>query len=157
MIVDDHAGFRAQAAQLLQAAGYEVVGSCPDGRSALAAISDLRPDVVLLDVQLPDIDGFGLIGERDAGCGAPAIVLTSSREAADYGARVARSGVAGFITKAELSVSSLAEVVRRRRARPPASPAPPPRPPLPMRPSAVTSRPRPTAVPPGAAWPIRWD
>ena len=114
MIVDDHAGFRAQAAQLLQDAGYEVIGSCPDGRSALAAISRLRPDVVLLDVQLPDIDGFGVISALEAGPDGPAIVLTSSREAADYGARVRRSAIAGFITKAELSAGTLAEVVAAR-------------------------------------------
>ena len=114
IIVDDHAGFRAGAAQLLKAAGYEVVASCPDGRSALAAISQLHPDVLLLDVQLPDIDGFQLIAQLDAGADGPTIVLTSSREAADYGGRVARSGAAGFITKAELSARSLAQVVTRR-------------------------------------------
>lgn len=113
VVVDDHAGFRAQAAQLLEAAGYEVVGSCPDGRSALAAISKLHPDVVLLDVQLPDTDGFRLITQLDAGCEGPAIVLISSREAVDYGARVGRSGAAGFITKAELSAQTLAKVVGR--------------------------------------------
>ena len=99
---------------MLRAAGYEVVGSCVDGRSALAAISALGPDVVLLDVQLPDTDGFRLITELDAGVTGPAIVLISSREAADYGTRVGRSGAAGFITKAELSAQSLAEVVGRR-------------------------------------------
>lgn len=114
VIVDDHAGFRTQAAHLLEAAGYEVVGSCGDGRSALATISTLRPDVVLLDVQLPDTDGFRLIAQLDAGSEGPTIVLVSSREAADYGARVGRSGAAGFITKAELSAQSLARVVARR-------------------------------------------
>jgi two-component system nitrate/nitrite response regulator NarL len=114
IIVDDHAGFRAGAAQLLKAAGYEVVASCPDGRSALAAISQLHPDVVLLDVQLPDTDGFRLIAQLDAAEEGPTIILTSSREAADYGGRVARSGAAGFITKAELSARSLAQVVARR-------------------------------------------
>ena len=114
MIVDDHAAFRAQAAQLLEAAGYEVVGSCADGRSALATICERRPDVVLLDVQLPDIDGFRLITQLDGRSERPTIVLISGREAVDYGARVGRSGAAGFITKAELSAQSLAEVVGPR-------------------------------------------
>ena len=99
---------------MLQAAGYEVVGSCADGRSALLAISTLVPDVVLLDVQLPDTDGFRLITELNASPRSPSIVLLSSREAADYGTRVGRSGAAGFITKAELSAQSLAEVVGRQ-------------------------------------------
>lgn len=110
VIVDDHAGFRAQAAELLDGAGYDVVGTCPDGRSALAAIAELRPDVVLLDVQLPDIDGFDVIDQlADRGDG-PIVVLISTRDAADYGARVAHSGAAGFINKAELSARSLARV-----------------------------------------------
>ena len=99
---------------MLQAAGYEVVGSCADGRSALVAISTLGPDVVLLDVQLPDTDGFRLITELGPGRGGPTIVLISSREAVDYGTRIGRSGAAGFITKAELSAQSLAEVVGRQ-------------------------------------------
>lgn len=114
VIVDDHADFRAQASELLEAAGYEVVGSCPDGRSALDAISALRPDVVLLDVQLPDIDGFGVLAQVDTLAGGPTVVLISTREAADYGGRVGRSGAAAFITKAQLSADSLAEAVARR-------------------------------------------
>ena len=108
VLVDDHAAFRTRATELLEAAGYQVVESCPDGRSALTAISTLRPDIVLLDVQLPDIDGFRVLAEVGPG---PAVVLISTRDAADYGGRVARSGAAGFITKAELSARSLAEVV----------------------------------------------
>jgi DNA-binding NarL/FixJ family response regulator len=114
VIVDDHADFRAQATELLEAAGYEVVGSCPDGRSALNAISALRPDVVLLDIQLPDIDGFELMAQVDILSGSTTVVLISTREVADYGGRVARSGAAGFITKAELSAYSLAQAVARR-------------------------------------------
>jgi len=115
VIVDDHAEFRAQAIELLQVAGYEVVGSCHDGRSALDAISALRPDLVLLDVQLPDIDGFGVMAQVDTlADGGPAVVLISTREAADYGGRVGRSGAAGFITKAELSAHSLARAIARR-------------------------------------------
>src|SRR5215207_8466257 len=89
VIVDDHEDFRVLAAEMLTAGGYEVVGSCPDGRSALSAIADLRPDVVLLDVQLPDLDGFAVIEQVNrAGDGtAPIVVLTSTREAADYGGR----------------------------------------------------------------------
>ncbi|MGH9137861.1 MAG: response regulator transcription factor [Acidimicrobiales bacterium] len=111
VIVDDHAGFRARAAKLLQAAGFEVIGSCADGRSALALLAIRRPDVLLLDVQLPDMDGFGVI--EQLGDDGPAIVLVSSREAADYGGRVDRCGAVGFITKAELSAHSLAEMVAR--------------------------------------------
>lgn len=114
VIVDDHADFRVQAAQLLEAAGYAVMASCPDGRSALAAVPSLRPDVVLLDVQLPDIDGFSLIAQLDTGSEGPAIVLISSREASDYRGQVGRSGAAGFITKSELSPESLDEVLVRK-------------------------------------------
>lgn len=112
VIVDDHAGFRARAAAMLDGAGYEVVGSCADGRSALSLLAAVRPDVVLLDVQLPDIDGFRVI--ELLGDDHPAVVLVSSREAVDYGGRVARSGAAGFISKADLSAALLAEAVAGR-------------------------------------------
>ncbi len=114
VIVDDREDFRGRAAELLAAGGYEVVGTCPDGRSALTAIDVLRPDVVLLDVQLPDIDGFAVLeqlDDRPADGADPTVVLVSTREAADYGDRVARSGAAGFISKAELSVRRLNELV----------------------------------------------
>lgn len=114
VIVDDHEGFRTRTAALLEGAGYDVIGSCPDGRAALALLTTLRPDVVLLDVQLPDIDGFDVMEQLGWGVDGPAIVLVSSREAADYGSRVGRSGAAGFITKSELSPQALAEVVDGR-------------------------------------------
>jgi DNA-binding NarL/FixJ family response regulator len=111
IVVDDHADFRAQAAELLEAAGYEVVGSCADGRSALAAIAMAHPDVVLLDIQLPDIDGFAVTAQLAPGSSRPVVVLTSTRDAGDYGGRIVRSGAAGFISKAELSAQSLACLV----------------------------------------------
>ena len=111
VIVDDHAGFRAQATQLLEAAGYDVVGLCSDGQAAISLLGRLRPDVILMDVQLPDIDGFRLIEQLGSGIDGVVIVLVSTREAADYGGRIGRSGAAGFITKAELSARSLAAVV----------------------------------------------
>lgn len=113
VVVDDHEGFRARACVLLAGAGYRVVASCPDGRSAIAAVTALHPDVVLLDVGLPDIDGFGVLAELGALPDVPAVVLVSSREAADYGGRVDRSGAAGFISKAELSAGTLARAVGR--------------------------------------------
>lgn len=116
VIVDDHDDFRTHAAEMLATAGYQVVGSCPDGRSALSAIAALRPEVVLLDVQLPDLDGFAVIDQVDrAGEGtAPIVVLISTRDAIDYGGRVVQSGAAGFISKAELSARALDALVGAR-------------------------------------------
>jgi CheY-like chemotaxis protein len=66
LIVDDHADFRLFARSLLEAGGFEIVGEAQDGASALAAARALKPGLVLLDVQLPDIDGFAVC-ERLAG------------------------------------------------------------------------------------------
>jgi CheY-like chemotaxis protein len=111
LIVDDHPTFRAAARALLQREGYEVVGEAVDGPSAIEAAHDLCPEVVLLDVQLPDTDGFALAARLRGDGDHPVIVLTSSRDAADFGPLVAESGARGFIAKAELSGARLAALL----------------------------------------------
>jgi DNA-binding NarL/FixJ family response regulator len=103
LIVDDHPDFRAFARALLEAGGFEVVGEADDGASALAAARELRPALVLLDVQLPDSDGFAVCERLVAEAAPPAVVLTSSRDAASYRRRLGTSSARGFIAKAELS------------------------------------------------------
>jgi DNA-binding NarL/FixJ family response regulator len=111
LIVDDHAGFRATARKLLVTSGYSVVGEAADGAQALVAVAELRPDVVLLDVQLPDIDGFEVAARLASNGHRPHVVLTSSRDAAEFGGLVLRSGATGFIPKAELSGKRFASLV----------------------------------------------
>jgi DNA-binding NarL/FixJ family response regulator len=110
LIVDDHPSFRATARAILEADGFEVVGEAEDGTSAVEAVHRLRPDVVLLDVQLPDMDGFAVL-ER-LGAGAPPVVLISSRDACDYDGMIRGSGARGFISKAELSGSAIRSLLR---------------------------------------------
>ncbi|HSS33991.1 MAG TPA: response regulator transcription factor [Solirubrobacterales bacterium] len=112
LIVDDHPSFRASVRRMLEASGYAVVGEAADGAEALAAAGELEPDLVLLDVQLPDLNGFE-VAERLAALGPsrPQVVLTSSRDLAEYGEEVDDSPVRGFIPKSELSGEALAELV----------------------------------------------
>jgi DNA-binding NarL/FixJ family response regulator len=108
LIVDDHPSFRASARALLAEAGFEIIGEVADGRAALAAIDALEPDLVLLDVQLPDMSGFDVCAElelRDVP--PPDVVLVSSREASDYGELVTLSCACGFVEKGELSGEAL--------------------------------------------------
>ena len=110
LIVDDHPSFRATARLLLEADGWTVVGEAPDGGSAIEAATALGPDLVLLDVNLPDLDGFA-VAERITGAGGgPDVVLVSSRDAKDFGPMVAASGARGFVAKADLSGDALREV-----------------------------------------------
>jgi DNA-binding NarL/FixJ family response regulator len=112
LIVDDHPSFRASARALLQAEGFEVVGEAADGAEALRAVEELHPDVVLLDVQLPDTDGFDVAARLTRmNARAPAVVLTSSRDSSDFGPLVAYSGARGFVPKAELSGKALATLL----------------------------------------------
>jgi DNA-binding NarL/FixJ family response regulator len=111
VIVDDHPSFRASARAILQSEGFEVVGEAEDGAGAIAAARELHPDVLLLDVQLPDMDGFAVCRELRLNGGPPAVVLVSSREACDYGGLIGESGAHGFIPKAELSGPALADLL----------------------------------------------
>ena len=111
LIVDDHAHFRRRARRMLELDGLEVVGEAEDGASAVAAARELAPDLVLLDIQLPDESGFD-VAPRVVDCAdpAPVVVLTSTRDLADFAPLVERSGAAGFVHKSELSGAALAEL-----------------------------------------------
>ena len=111
LIVDDHPSFRASARAILEADGYSIVGEAQDGATGLRMLRDLRPDVVLLDVQLPDMSGFDVCVE----CGdldTTSVVLVSSRDAADYGPLIEASGARGFVPKAELSGAAITSLLR---------------------------------------------
>jgi DNA-binding NarL/FixJ family response regulator len=111
LIVDDHPSFRATARALLEAEGFDIVGEAADGAEALALAAQTRPEVVLLDVQLPDIDGFAVAAQLTANGNCPAVVLVSSRDGSDFGSLVEESGARGFVPKAELSGERLAALL----------------------------------------------
>ncbi len=103
LLVDDHAGFRSRARAMLEAEGFDVVGEATTGAEGVAAAAGLRPDIALVDIGLPDVDGFEVAeGIRAAGS-ASWIVLISGRDEADFGGRVAQSVADAFIAKADLS------------------------------------------------------
>jgi DNA-binding NarL/FixJ family response regulator len=111
LIVDDHPPFRALARRLLTADGFDVVGEAADGAAALDAVRDLCPDVVLLDVQLPDVDGFRVAQALTCARPCIAVVLVSIRAGSDYGSRVATSPARGFIAKSDLSGEELQRIL----------------------------------------------
>jgi DNA-binding NarL/FixJ family response regulator len=102
LVVDDHVGFRRSIRALLAAQGFDVVGEAADGRSALIEAARLHPNVVLLDIQLPDMDGFIVARALERTPSPPAVILISSRERAAYAPQLERARVAGFISKGEL-------------------------------------------------------
>jgi DNA-binding NarL/FixJ family response regulator len=113
LIVDDHPSFRASARAMLESEGFEVVGEAADGASAIEAVDRLAPQIVLLDVQLPDMTGFEVCAALDGRNGTtPEIILVSSRDVSDYGEElVAASCACGFVPKAELSGEAVAELL----------------------------------------------
>jgi DNA-binding NarL/FixJ family response regulator len=109
LIVDDDERFRGIARKLLECEGFDVVGEAEDGQTALTAVRELEPDVVLLDIQLPDLDGLE-VAERIAADWGPAVVLTSTRDEADFGPQLKESGARGFVPKDELSAERIAKL-----------------------------------------------
>lgn len=107
LIVDDHDEFRRFMVSALHEDGFDVAGEAADGESALTEADRLRPDVVLLDVQLPGIDGFEVARRLAASAHPPTVVLTSGRMASDYGHSIQDAPIRGFIPKQDLSATAL--------------------------------------------------
>lgn len=107
LVVDDHADFRSAARALLESEGFEVVGQAATGAEAMAAHDRVRPDVVLLDIRLPDVDGLRVAELLSGLEHPPAVVLVSSRDANVYGERLRTSPARGFLVKADLSGGAL--------------------------------------------------
>jgi DNA-binding NarL/FixJ family response regulator len=111
LIVDDHPSFRATARLLLEADGYEVVGEAETGHGGIRKAGELGPDLVLLDVNLPDLDGFDVAARLTGDDRSPVVILVSSRDGRDFGPLVSRSGARGFISKADLSGDAIRDLV----------------------------------------------
>jgi len=111
LIVDDHFGFRAQARRMLEREGYRVVGEACDLASAIETALALEPELALVDVHLPDGDGFEVASRLGALHAAPAVVLTSSHDGAELAGCVAASGALGFVPKTDLSREAIEELL----------------------------------------------
>jgi DNA-binding NarL/FixJ family response regulator len=113
LIVDDNTAFRAAARAVLEAGGYEVVAEAGSGAAALRIAVRVRPDIVLLDIGLPDMDGFAVCRELRETVSATVVVLCSARDADRYGDAVAECQAAGFLPKSQLSAAALARIAGR--------------------------------------------
>ena len=112
LIVDDHASFRRAVRLVLEYEGYEVVGEASDGEEAIRVAGDTAPNMVLLDVNMPGMDGFEVAQRLASEQQAPAVILTSSRDGSDFDERIRQSGARGFIPKAEISGPRLAALLK---------------------------------------------
>jgi DNA-binding NarL/FixJ family response regulator len=111
LIVDDDPRFRRQARDVLEADGFVVIGEAVDGASGLEAAQALRPDYVLLDIGLPDIEGFEVAKTLAVNGPPPWVVLTSSRDARAYGRRLTNVQSLGFIPKERISGAAIRRLV----------------------------------------------
>ena len=112
LVVDDHAEFRTSVRALLEADGFAVVGEAGTGAEAIRAAGDLVPDVVLLDIRLPDLDGISVAESMAALPVPPDVVLVSSRDRSVYGTRLVNARARGFLAKSELSGQALRGLLR---------------------------------------------
>jgi DNA-binding NarL/FixJ family response regulator len=111
LVIDDHARFRKTARRMLESEGFEVVGEAADAAAGLEAARMLEPDIALVDIYLPDSDGFDLTSRLAALDSPPSVVLTSSREREEFESVVERSSARGFVPKHELSGVALEELL----------------------------------------------
>jgi DNA-binding NarL/FixJ family response regulator len=109
LIVDDHPAFRSIAVLLVRSAGFDVVGEAGDGAGALEAAERLRPDAVLLDVELPDMTGFTVADRLAERAEPPGVVLVSGRRRADFATLLAEVPALGFVSKDDLTEQRLVE------------------------------------------------
>ena len=114
VIVDDDPSFLGGLRVLLESEGFDVVGEALNGLDGVAAANRLDPDIVLVDVNLPDIDGFEVVERLAEGEGGPPVVLTSIHSAGDFGTLVEKSRARAFITKADLTGEALAGFLGER-------------------------------------------
>jgi DNA-binding NarL/FixJ family response regulator len=112
LVVDDHPGFRESVHRMLEMEGYVVVGEAADGASALTLAGELQPEIALVDVHLPDMDGFELAARLADSVHPPLVILTSSHDGADFASFVATCGARGFLPKAELSREAIEGLLR---------------------------------------------
>ncbi len=115
LIIDDNVAFRAAARQLLERGSFIVVAEAGDGADGIAAATEHRPDLAIVDVQLPDTDGFEVAARLSCLDRAPKVILTSSLDGSDFGTLVAGSAALGFIPKAELSIPMIEALLEPRR------------------------------------------
>lgn len=113
LIIDDDPHFRTQARDVLEADGFVVVGQAVDGATGLAAAQSLRPDFVLLDIGLPDVEGFEVARALAVDGPPPFVVLTSSRDARAYGRRLSSDPSLGFIPKERISAAAIRALVEQ--------------------------------------------
>jgi DNA-binding NarL/FixJ family response regulator len=101
LIVDDHPLTRSALAALLSGNGFDVVGEAADGKEAIESARDLQPDLVLLDLTMPELDGLSALpGLRSAASACEVVVLTAS-ESEDNLLSAIRAGAAGYLLKSE--------------------------------------------------------
>lgn len=111
LVVDDHEAFRSSASALLSAGGLHVLDAAADGAAGVRLVALLRPDIVVLDVRLPDATGFSVADTLARLPHPPAVVLVSSLDPAEVVPRIDRATVCGFIPKSELTPQRVRDLV----------------------------------------------
>jgi DNA-binding NarL/FixJ family response regulator len=113
VVVDDNSLFLEGAVDLLTREGLDVVGVASDSAEAIRLVTELRPDVTLVDIDLGEEDGFELAQRLHAISGAPKVILVSTHAEEDLAHLIERSPALGFIAKARLSAQAIRDMLER--------------------------------------------
>lgn len=114
LIVDDQLPFREASRMVVEMTdGFEVLGEAENGEQAIALVAELRPDLVLMDVQMPGIDGIETTRRIKSAPHPPVVIVMSTHESGDYVEVAVAAGAVGFVPKSQFGLDTLDEMWAR--------------------------------------------
>lgn len=115
VLAEDHAVVRQGLRALLERESFQVAGEASDGQQAIALVSSLQPDIAILDVRMPILNGLGAANELQKCCPKTKLILLTGHDEDQYVTEALRAGVKGYVLKSQMAndlIQAIREVLR---------------------------------------------